>query len=193
MDIKEKAKAYAEGKAQDAITTAIEEAYAAGYKDGYDDGYANREKPDAPIKYKNVIYIDLDLPSGTKWAIDYLRKVNGEIELLSFNNAKAFNLPTKKQFQELIDNTEQLFSIRNDQNVTEFVSLKNGARFWLPNGYSRKESLDYKDNYLFWLKESLNSRRAKCAFGPIIQEWDLMISYSLPVVLVSKCDTSNEG
>ena len=193
MDIKEKAKAYAEGKAQDAITTAIEEAYVAGYNDGYNDGFANRKKPDEPSKYKNVNYIDLDLPSGTKWATDYLRKANGEIELLDFFNAKAFNIPTQKQFQELIDNTEQLMTHRNGQLVTEFLSIKNGARFWLPNGCYKKNGFYDEDNYMFWLKEAFNSQKAIFALGPIIDSWDLIPSYSLPIVLVSKSDTGNEG
>lgn len=44
MNITEKAKEYADGKAFSAITTAIEEAYAASYKDGLYDGNASKEK-----------------------------------------------------------------------------------------------------------------------------------------------------
>lgn len=39
MNISEKSKEYAEGKALNAITTAIEEAYAEGYRTGYREGY----------------------------------------------------------------------------------------------------------------------------------------------------------
>ena len=192
MNILEKSKEYAEGKALNAITTAIEEAYAAGYQEGYEDGYANREKPASPIKYKSFNYIDLDLPSGTKWATNYLTKTNGEIELLSFSDARSLFIPTRKQFQELLDNTEQLLTIKDGRPVTEFVSSRNGYRFCLPNGQYKKNGVYDKDNYLFWVKETLNSIKPQCAFGPTIQIWNSMFLYYLPVVLVSKCDTSNE-
>ena len=58
MNITDKSKEYAEGKALSAITSAIEDAYAAGYQEGYEDGYANREKPETPSKYNNVSYIN---------------------------------------------------------------------------------------------------------------------------------------
>lgn len=193
MDIKEKSKEYAEGKALSAITTAIEEAYATGYQDGYADGYANREKPETPIKYNLVSYIDLELPSGTKWATNYLTKTNGEIELLKFADARTFNIPTLKQFQELLENTEQLLSKRNGQPVTEFISIRNRAQFWLPNGCYNYKSINYIDNYMFWLKETLNSFKEKFALGPTtVQTWNYLSYYSMPVVLVSKCDTSEE-
>lgn len=192
MDIKEKSKEYAEGKALSAITTAIEEAYATGYQDGYADGYANREKPETPIKYNMVSYIDLDLPSGTKWATSYLTKTNGEMELLRFVEARTFNIPTVKQFQELLDNTEQHMSKRDNRLVTEFISLRNGAQFWLPNGYYNYNGLFSKDNYMFWLKEKLNSLYGKYALGSTIQTDNQYTLYYVPVLLVSKCDTSEE-
>ena len=92
-----------------------------------------------------------------------------------------------------MSDTLQLMSDRNGQLVTEFVSIKNGGRFWLPNGSYLKNGLFHKDNFLFWLKETFNSKKAICAFGPIIGAWESMPIYSLPIVLVSKCDTSNEG
>lgn len=194
MNITEKSKEYAEGKALNAITAAIEQAYADGYQEGYADGYANREKPESPIKYNNVSYIDLDLPSGTRWATGYLTKANGKIELLSFFNAKTFIIPTLKQFQELLDNTEQLMTVKNGQLVTEFVSLCNKARFWLPNGcHEYNKALCNKDNYMFWLRDTLTSREAVYTLGPTVHTNDNRISYySMPVVLVSKFDTSKE-
>lgn len=186
MNITEKSKQYAEGKAFNAITAAIEQAYADGYNEGYADGYENREKPEGPIKYNNVSYIDLDLPSGTRWATNYLTKASGEIELLSFYDAKAFNIPTLKQFQELLDNTEQLMTVKNGQLVTEFVSVCNKARFWLPNGcYDYSKAFINKDSYMFWLKFS----EAIYTLGPTVHTKDNRTSfYSMPVVLVSKFD-----
>lgn len=192
MNITDKSKEYAEGKALSAITSAIEDAYAAGYQEGYEDGYANREKPETPIKYNNVSYINLDLPSGTQWATGYLTKANGEMELLSFLDARNYNIPSIKQFQELLDNTEQFKKNLGGQLITEFVSVRNNARFWLPNGCYSYNGLFNKDNYMFWLKESFYSVTGKYAFGPAILTRDQISLYYLPVVLVSKCDTSKE-
>lgn len=54
MNIKEKAKTYAEGKVQDALTTAIEEAYAAGFRDGYNEGFLINKDPDAEHEDRSV-------------------------------------------------------------------------------------------------------------------------------------------
>ena len=77
MNIKESAKAYAEGKAVDALTAAIEQAYADGYNAGFNDGLASK-KDDLPADFDNgVEYVDLGLPSGTKWGADYLKDKDG--------------------------------------------------------------------------------------------------------------------
>lgn len=192
MDITEKSKEYAEGKALSAITSAIENAYAAGYQEGYKAGYENRDKPEGPTKYNNVSYINLDLPSGTQWATGYLTKANGEIELLSFLEARNYNIPTLKQFQELLDNTEQFKTNMGGQLITEFVSVCNNARFWLPNGCYKYNGFFKEDNYMFWLKESFSSVKGIFAFGPTTQDRELNSLYYRPVLLVSKCDISNE-
>ena len=188
MNITDKSKKYAEGKALNAITAAIEDAYSAGYLEGYADGYANREKPEALPKYKNVSYIDLELPSGTKWATDYLTKNNGEIELLRYDEAKVYNIPSLEQFKELLDNTEQFMTNRDGQLVTEFVSLRNRARFWLPNGYlNYNKNIIKNNNYMFWIRESLKFEGANYAKGPTMRTGDVLFQlYSMPVVLVSK-------
>ena len=193
MDITDKSKEYAEGKALSAITSAIEDAYAAGYQEGYAAGYENRDKPEEPAKYNNVFYINLDLPSGTQWATGYLTKANGEIELLRFIDARTFNIPTIKQFQELLDNTEQFKKNFDGQLITEFVSVRNSARFWLPNGcYNSDNNVFKQDNYMFWLKESFHTLERSYAFGSTIIRRETNTLCKRPVLLVSKCDTSSE-
>lgn len=187
MDIKEKAKEYADGKVLNAITAALEEAYMSGYKDGYDDGYADREQPQSEVKYEKLTYIDLGLPSGTKWSVGYLTKTNGSIELFDFSSAVVFNLPSKEQYLELLGNTEQHFGLYGNSNGTEFVSSINGARFYLPCGHfaMREGSIINKDNYLFWLKDEVSTAQQRLSVcGAKIQRiWNY---FKLPVVLVSK-------
>ena len=69
MDIKEKAKMYAEGKAIDAISAAIEQAYT----DGYNEGLKHYENEKLESIVDGVEYKDLMLSSGTKWATAYLK------------------------------------------------------------------------------------------------------------------------
>ena len=186
MDINEKAKEYAEGKALNALTSAIEEAYASGYKDGYKDGNADREPPQSEVKYKELKYIDLDLPSGTKWAVGYLTKTNGSIELLPYDKAKVYNLPSKEQYLELLKNTEQRLVNKGTCYGTEFISIINGSRFFIPCGCYNMggDSIYHTDNYRFWLKDTSFNRKSLSVEGAIIEAtWD---NFKLPVVLVSK-------
>ena len=178
MDITEKAKSYAEGKALDAMTTAIEKAYASGYKDGYDDGYANREKPESEVKYEDLKYVDLGLPSGTRWSDGYLKMTGGEVEVQMHFFAKHFNLPTKEQFQELIENTHQQLKTIDGQCGTLFISKINNLSIFLPSGlvrYGSEQNICKMDNYSFWLKTGF-------VHGPIIESKD---PFAGSIVLVS--------
>ena len=87
MNITEKSKEYAEGKAIDAISAAIEQAYADGYKDGYNEGLSSRDNFSSNEVEDGVEYADLGLPSGTKWAIDFLRDDKGKVKFLLYEEA----------------------------------------------------------------------------------------------------------
>ena len=87
MDIREKAKQYADGKALSAINAAIEEAYAEGYKAGYEDGYAKREEVNPIVLNDGVEYVDLALPSGTKWSSCCLKRDDSSFKYFSNDEA----------------------------------------------------------------------------------------------------------
>ena len=186
MDIKEKAKEYAEGKVLNALNEAIETAYAAGYKDGYDDGYANRERPQNEIKYNNIVYQNLDLPSGTKWATGYITNTDNSVALFNSTNSKAFNLPTKEQYLERLEYTDIYFVSNNNRNGTKFVSKRNGASIFLPKVKYENEVghlVDF-DNYVFWLKDKSERGNSQGVFGAEIMEF---YKYrNMPIVLVSR-------
>ena len=82
MEISEKAKKYAEGKAVDAISAAIEKAYI----DGYNDGLKHYENERLESFIDGIVYKDLKLPSGTKWASGYV-KDKGFIGKFSYEEA----------------------------------------------------------------------------------------------------------
>lgn len=135
MDIKEKAKAYAEGKALNAITAAIEEAYAAGYKDGLS------IKKDPDVVENNIIFVDLHLPDGTLWASDYLRGKDGKIIYCTYDEAKPLGIPTEEQFNNLLkrcnvslvtpeggNEEEKIYKIGA---LDEYICLSSKKDFWV--------------------------------------------------------------
>ena len=184
MDIKEKAKAYAEGKAQDAITKAIEEAYAAGYKDGYDDGLSSRDNISPNDIIEGVEYVDLGLPSGTKWANDFLRDEKGKILYLTYEEASNYNLPNSQQYLEFINNTR-----RNDYNhnqgkkVIKILGANGNQMQWEKLMSNIAEFSASKFYYMFWLKnmEENGTERIAAKDSKIV---NVFTGYRLPIIIV---------
>lgn len=98
MNIEEKAKAYAESRALELLQNAIEKAYT----DGYEEGLKDADNSKANLVVDGVEYVDLGLPSGTKWASSYLN-ANEEKIYLTYNEAANLNIPTIDQFKELLN------------------------------------------------------------------------------------------
>ena len=48
-----------------------------------------------------VEFVDLALPSGTKWANDYLKDKDGNLLYLPYDEAAKLTIPTQEQFYEL--------------------------------------------------------------------------------------------
>ena len=148
MEIEEKAKNYAEGKAISAITAAIEKAYIDGYESGYQDGCAKSELPKEVID--GVEYVDLKLPSGTKWSSTILLDDRRCAMFLPYDEASKLNIPTAEQYQELLD-----FCVEtgNSQN-TQFVGA-NGNNISISKRVILRGNNVIKDSgshYNFWLK-----------------------------------------
>lgn len=161
MDIKEKARKFAEGKAISALDQIIEEAYAEGYRDGYKDREA-----EIPVEFQEdkTEYVDLGLPSGTLWASSF-ETSDGETTLrVPYEQAKKYHLPTKEQFKELID-----YCIwdpqRRNNNFSHFIVIgRNGNHIKLPNGgYLIADRLESWQNGYFWLNNESQDDQYKTA------------------------------
>ena len=184
MDITEKAKAYADGKALSAITTAIEEAYAAGYKDGYNDGMSSRDNLSPNDIEEGVEYADLGLPSGTKWAIDFLKDEKGKVKLFYYEEARNYNLPTSQQYLEFINNTRRSDYVNNQGEKTIKILGANGNRMqWEKYMSTVAEFSASKFMYMFWLKnmEENGSERIAAKDSKIV---NIFTGYRLPIILV---------
>ena len=77
-------------------------------------------------KDMTVEFVDLALPSGTKWAIDYLKDKDGNLLYLPYVEAAKLNIPTVEQYNELINNCRFIQDKYPDDN--------NGCRFLGTNG-----------------------------------------------------------
>ena len=155
MDIVEKSKEYAKGKALDAITSAIEQAYAKGYEAGYNDA-VNRNMADNQgiVLIDGLEYVDLNLPSGTLWSKDSLEKTNGYSIYLTYYEAAKLKIPTPQQFDELERCCEKI-PIENKGRICGFryMCRENGAFIDLHycGGYKGSEPISF-GSFAFWVR-----------------------------------------
>lgn len=155
----DKAKEYAEGKVTEALNKVVADAYMAGYNAGYQDGYNKVVK--ASIA-EGIEYVDLGLPSGTLWSSDYVKDDNDKAIYVTQENSTDYEIPTNKQFKELMD--ECKWEQMSEKNWTEggFYYWHEWAVCLGPNGnkitfektglYEAKDCLARKEEILFWLK-----------------------------------------
>jgi hypothetical protein len=158
MDITEKAEKYAIGKVDKTLTNAIAEAYIEGYKDGY-----REREQEIPMDFRNnkTEFVDLGLPSGTLWAMDY-EKEEDKVVFLPHGKSQSFNIPTQEQLEELISECKW--------TPVWYKRYCTACKCWGPNGatlsFQILSSLDNPilssldnphgalNNVLFWLKGS---------------------------------------
>lgn len=99
------------------------------------------------IKDLTIEFVDLALPSGTKWAKDYLRDKDGNVLYLPYEEAAKMSIPTKEQFNELVS----VCRIIQDNTIE-----KSGCSFLGTNG-----------KYVHYLTDSyLEAGKKQCSFFP---------------------------
>ena len=151
MNIIEKADKYADGKANEAITKAIAQAYLDGYRDGYND----REN-EIPADFRNnkTTYIDLGLPSRTLWSEDYEK--DGDIILyLPYERADYCKIPTKEQWEELLEQCEWQIEVDRDYDFVRanFVGPNGNILVFEKTGKEIANELTDNWHAFFWIEE----------------------------------------
>lgn len=191
MNITEKAKAYAEGKALNAISKAIEEAYAEGYKDGYSAGYAKSDEATPAEEFEGVNYVDLKLPSGKKWSSNYVTDEEGKCKpkLFSYDEANSHNIPTIEDFQELLKYCRMENKMDNEKRPTDRCQIvgRNGNFINIkPVRYQLGSDTHDSNYFLFWLKSNdSEGDLRKCADGNFEKNiGEIYMGYKLPIMLV---------
>lgn len=184
MDIKERSKEYAKGKALDAMTAAIEQAYA----DGYNDGLKHYENERLESIVDGIEYKDLKLKSGTRWASGYVMD-KGVIGHFPYMEAAQFTLPTKEDLEELCRECIINNYLYTKNHGISFTA-KNGEKIELP--YVKVENVN-DDNVFesiaFWLKnsgENTEKEYARINSHKKVIDAKTFMGYKLPVLLVRK-------
>jgi hypothetical protein len=188
MDINERSKEYAEGKALFALNAAIEQAY----KDGYNDGLKHLELERLEAIKEGVEYVDLKLPSGTLWSSKYIKNDKGNKDCLPYLEASKLNLPTKEQFEELCKECFPSYVNTTKYHGIKFIG-KNGESIIIEYfACDELRTLGKKDVFNFWLKDSdISNERLSANYKienyKVIPKFDkVYMGLKLPVMLVKR-------
>jgi hypothetical protein len=183
MNIEEKARAFAEGKALTAFNRAIEEAYAQGYLEGYKDG-----QEDVPVELMKTKteFVNLGLPSGTEWAADNDLDNDGFTIYAPYCKAEKENLPTVEQFQELIDTCVWQTRRNNAGTFEGYVVIgPNGNQIKLFAGGYYEADIKYSNDCNFWLKSNDEENDQKiaacCSVSNNLRSDTYFSGYKLPI------------
>lgn len=137
--------------------------YNDGHCDGYNDGYKmahNDRVRNAEIEikkrvqvYEDMEYVDLGLPSGTKWAVGFMRDNNGDYNVLPFEEAQKLNIPTQEQYAELTKYCKYV-DTKGKIHTTECSYIgPNGKVIRLHSFRIYKDSMMDFDASCFWLMD----------------------------------------
>lgn len=184
MDVTERANKYADGKANEAITTAIALAYMDGYRDGYKD---REEEIPVDLRGNKTEYVDLGLPSGTQWSADY-EEEDGGILRLPYGKASNFKLPTKEQWEEL-DKECAWIQIKDQYGRFKHFECvgPNGAIIkFHTTGYYQGSKFEETDNIYAWMESESNDNcvRIRANNGlpcMTMSTWEFFTGSLLPV------------
>ena len=187
MNIIEKSKEYAKGKAFEAMTAAIEQAYA----DGYNDGMQYRENLILESIVDGVEYVDLQLPSGKMWSSSYV-KDKDIYSLLPYIEASKLNIPTKEDFEELCAYCAKDYYLTTKIKGIQFTGI-NGNKIIIPYyKIFEKSDQEYVDHFTFWIRDDDDSTLKNNAFSTFKKVGIVgcvgknFMGYKLPIMLVKE-------
>jgi hypothetical protein len=192
-NLNERAANYAAEKTNELLTKAIAQAYA----DGYRDGFKERESESSSFEESHdVRFIDLGLPSGTKWST----KLMGEddfADYFAYADAASYGLPTIEQVEELANYCRWQRDFKGQTFYGATCIGKNGKEIYIRSwGYKEGDNLRCygygADTIFFWIsnKEMEGEMEAIKLYNvkdekPEYEIVKLFSGYKVPVMLVS--------
>ena len=188
-NLNERAANYAAEKANELLAKAIAQAYADGYRDGFRDRAEGIVSP-------NMEFVDLGLPSGTKWSTKLLGE--GDFaDYYGYADAASYGLPTIEQVEELANYCRWQRDFRGQTFYGATCIGKNGKEIYIRSwGYKEGDQLKFygygSDKVFFWIRneEDGDEMKAIKLFNvkdekPEFEIVKLFSGYKLPVMLVS--------
>ncbi len=185
---------YAAEKTNEVMTTAIAQAYADGYRDGYKD---REEEIPVNLRIDKTEFVDLGLPSGTLWALDYVKE-NDIIKYFPYDKASMLTLPTEEQWKELFAKCRWEYKGHHDKAKRNMACVgPNGNYIYFNyNGIIKDGDDPINFDYArFWLKDESgeSERNVMYLFGELDDHFNwkyksilkkVYEGYKLPVRLV---------
>ena len=180
---------YAVVQTNEVMSLAIAKAYSDGYRDGYKD---REEEIPVDMRDNKTEFVDLGLPSGTLWAVDYERE-NGAIKYLPYDRVSTLSIPTEEQWKELFDTCR--WNYRNQSGANKyFICIGpngNCIRFSCYGSIQNGEFATDRDYALFWITDKGNEIQKSCVSMNYFQSMNILQrklykGYRLPIRLVRK-------
>jgi hypothetical protein len=171
----------------------LAKAIAQAYADGYQDGVKDR---DEGVVSPNIEFVDLGLPSGTKWST----KLIGEddfADYLAYADAASYGLPTIEQVEELANYCRWQRDFRGQTFYGATCIGKNGKEIYIRSwGYKEGDRLccyGYgADTIFFWIRNEEEGDEMKAIKlhnvkdeKPEMEIVKLFSGYKVPVMLVT--------
>lgn len=194
--LKDRALKYAENKVKDLLTSAISQAY----MDGYNDGWKEKEEGVNVASYaKKVHFVDLGLPSGTLWAMNYLINDKGDFLYLPYEKAVRLGIPSLEQWEELksccVWEAQALYDKSNKQIGSYYTCTGRNGNYivFLPTPELHGDTFTpagYNNSTTSWLQlakeNDVNSFNVHRDPSTVKKELKTFEGWQLPVRLVLK-------
>lgn len=161
IELKKKANNFAEENILEVLKEACSKVYAEGYRNGYKDRDAEIS---VDLRDNKTEYVDLGLPSGTLWAVDYEKEGNNNI-YLPYDQAAQFGIPTEEQCNELLSLCRwESIGINRYSGKFDCVGPNGKVITFESTGFYKVDSKEYCQNIYFWLKDQSENPDKAIAF-----------------------------
>ena len=185
-ELREKANSYVEENVNNVLKEAFAKVYADGYRDGYKDG---EEKNAIDLQVGETEFVDLGLPSGTKWSSEY-EIGNSGYKYIPYDMACMYSIPSLEQLEELLKicKFEAKRDSSNDIIEVHCIGPNGNNISFKTTGYIKFDEI-VSANYIskFWLNEEIEGSE-KCigcfSWNKMIHQSTDFSGYKLPVRLV---------
>lgn len=152
-ELTEIATKYAMEKTNQVIVNTIAKAYTDGYRDGYKD---REEENPIDLHSDDTEFVDLGLPSGTLWSVDYIKK-DEDVIYLPYHETENLQLPSEDLWKELLETCRWHADHSSSGHTLYGVTCigPNGSSvYFSTSGYKRDNISCNGGSVRFWISDS---------------------------------------